>query len=70
MLSRAVVAAAAVIALGSTSAIANVSDSWTDLDPRVRAAEQAHAATATRAEQAPAQRSMSKLEILDRSSPL
>ncbi len=70
MLNRFVAATVAVFALGSTTAMANVPDSWTDLDPRVRAAQQANAATVTVPEQVPAPRSMSKLEILDRSSPL
>ncbi len=69
MLNRAILAVA-VITLGSTSAIANVADSWTDLDPRVRAAEYSRASTSAPASQASEQRPTSKYDALDRSSPL
>jgi hypothetical protein len=59
---------AALFALVSTSAFAQFRDSWTDLEPRVRAAEQASFANATPSMQSEAARA--KFDQIDRNSPL
>lgn len=68
MLKLPAMSVAVIVALGSTAAIAK--DSWTDLEPRVRAAEQAAASQSARADQTHQHGIPSRFEVLDRASPL
>lgn len=68
MLKLPAVPVAVIFALASTTAIAK--DSWTDLEPRVRAAEQAAAAQIVRADQMQKHGVPSRIEMVDRTSPL
>jgi len=64
-------ALATALLVGATAAQARVADSWTDLDPKVRAAEEAARKAAPATQPGPtATAPASAFNVLDRTSPL
>jgi hypothetical protein len=70
MLNRTILAVAAVASVVATNAFARFPDSYTDLDPRVRAEEQARYAQSAPSVQGKSDSTPSTYQQIDRASPL